>query len=77
VGASHLFSRGLFDLIALTDAQLSYSAQKFLIVGLEYGFNAGGVSSVLFFTRDVGNLTYWLLGTTNFSELGDTTRLSL
>jgi len=76
-GTSHLFSRDLFDLVAVSDDQLSLSAQKLLIVGLEYTFAAGQVSGVSLFTRDVGNNTYWQLGTTGFSELGATTRLAL
>jgi hypothetical protein len=76
-GASHLFNTDLLDLIAVSDDQLSIDAQKYTVVGAEYQFAGGAVSDVTFFTRDVGTNTYWQLGTTNFSELGDTTRLAL
>jgi hypothetical protein len=75
--AKHMFKYEIFDLFAVDADQLGISSSKQMITGMEYTFAGAQVTSMVIYTRDVGSKTYWELGITNFSELGQTTTLAL
>lgn len=73
----HLMTLDLFDLIDVTEYQAAVASQRYAIVGWECEFASDAATSLTLHLRDVSDQTYWLLGVSGFSELGQTTRLGL
>jgi hypothetical protein len=75
--SSHLLNVEMFDLLALTDAQLGLSAGRYAVIGVDYAFDATNVTQANFYLLDVSTRTYWILGDNTYGVLGSTTRLGI
>jgi hypothetical protein len=80
LGGINIFELEIGDTIDLSEGQTGVSSNKFLITGIDTAIPdpAGGQwATITLFLQDMEEVTYWLLGETNFSELGETTVLAL
>lgn len=72
---TQLLSRNISDRVTLTVSQLGISAKDYFINRMVHEVEAGGFHRATYSLARATEEQYWLLGTTGFSELGQTTSL--
>lgn len=78
IGNVNLFSLNIGDVIEVTDYMTAVSEAKYIITGINYPqLGQGSTGEIVFTVFPLADVTFWLLGVTGFSELGETTRLGL
>jgi hypothetical protein len=78
IGGTCVFCIEIGDLVTITEPQTQISAQKHMVAGIEYNISdLGQAPATRFFLRRMDDVTYWILGDSTYSLLGETTRLGL